>query len=276
MKGSIAFSQLPQKKSLTTNQTWSIVVAVLMGVMSLAGLIFSERIYLTPEQIQSYRANDLVNLLIGLPSLLGSIWLARHGKLIGLLLWPGALLYVVYNYMAYIFGMPFRWITMVFAALVLLSVYLVFDLLRSMDLKAIQDRLAGTVFEKFSGGVLALFGVIFSFMAAGVITEALASQATITPEVGVSIADIVLSVLLIVGGIALFLRKPLGYASGLGLLFGAATLFIGLIALLLLQPILTGSPFALTDVIVVFIMSLVCFIPLGLYVRGVVSKGNSI
>lgn len=274
MTGPSAFSQLPLKKSLSMNQIWSFVVAGLMGALSLFGLIFSDRIYLTPEQVQSYMPNDLINLLIGLPALLGSIWLARRGKLVGLLLWPGALLYVVYNYIAYVFGMPIRWITMAFAVLVLLSVYLVFDLLSSMDMKAIQLRLAGAVFEKLSGGVLVLFGVVFSFMAAGVITEALAGQAMVTPEVGVSIADMVLSVLLFVGGITLFLRKPIGFASGLGLLFGAATLFIGLIALLLLQPILTGAPFVLTDVIVVFIMGMVCFIPLGLYVRGVVSKGK--
>ena len=113
MTGSTAFSQLPLKKELSTNQVWSIVVAGLMGILSLAGLVFSERIYLTSEQIQSYKANDLVNLLIGLPSLLGSIWLARRGKLVGLLLWPGALLYVLYNYIAYWIGVQFGWFTLI-------------------------------------------------------------------------------------------------------------------------------------------------------------------
>jgi hypothetical protein len=181
---------------------------------------------------------------------------------------------VLYNYIAYWIGVQFGWFTLIFAVLVLLSAYLLFSLLRNIDAEAVKAKLMGAVSEKWSGSVLAAFGVIFSFIAAGVITEALAGQAMVTPEVGVSIADMVLSVLLFVGGITLFLRKPIGFASGLGLLFGAATLFIGLIALLLLQPILTGAPFVLTDVIVVFIMGMVCFIPLGLYVRGVVSKGK--
>jgi hypothetical protein len=42
-----------------------------------------------------------------------------------------------------------------------------------------------------------------------------------------------------------------------------------LIAFLLLQPILTTAPFALADVVVVFVMGLICFIPFGLFVRGV-------
>jgi hypothetical protein len=48
----------------------------------------------------------VVNLLIGLPILLGSMWLARRGQLIGLFLWPGALLFVLYNDIIYVFAMP--------------------------------------------------------------------------------------------------------------------------------------------------------------------------
>jgi hypothetical protein len=52
-------------------------------------------------------------------------------------------------------------------------------------------------------------------------------------------------------------------------------LFIGLIMFLLLQPVLTDAPFVLVDIIVVFIMGLICFIPFGLFVRGVVSTEKS-
>jgi hypothetical protein len=49
-------------------------------------------------------------------------------------------------------------------------------------------------------------------------------------------------------------------------------LFIALILFLLLRPFLTAAPFALADVVVVFIMGLICFIPSALFVRGVVSN----
>jgi hypothetical protein len=51
-------------------------------------------------------------------------------------------------------------------------------------------------------------------------------------------------------------------------------LFVGVIGFLFLQPLLTATPFALNDLIVLSIMGLVCFIPFGLFVRGVVSKGE--
>jgi len=41
------------------------------------------------------------------------------------------------------------------------------------------------------------------------------------------------------------------------------------IAVLILNPLLTGEPFALTDVIVVFVMSLITIVPLILFIRGV-------
>lgn len=55
-------------------------------------------------------------------------------------------------------------------------------------------------------------------------------------ELGTLLADMILSLFWIAGGILLLRRMPLGYASGLGLLFAICMLFVGLILLLLLQP----------------------------------------
>jgi hypothetical protein len=204
-----------------------------------------------------------------------SIWLTRRGKLIGLLCWPGALLYTFYNYIAYIFGMPFGWVILLYTLLTMLSAYTVYILMKAIEWKKVKDKLAGKIPEKFTGGFLVFYGVAFFFLALSVITGANADQGTVSmPDVGVSIADTVLSVLLFVGGILLFRRKPLGYASGMGLLFAASTLFIGVILIVLLQPVLTDTPFVLEDVIVLSGMALICFIPTGLFMRGVLSNGN--
>ena len=91
-------------------------------------------------------------------------------------------------------------------------------------------------------------------------------------EVGVLLVDLVVSLLFIGGGSLLLRRSSLGYVSGLGLLFVASMLFIALIMFLLLQPVLTGALFGLTDIIVISIMGLICFIPFGFFVRNVVSS----
>ena len=48
-----------------------------------------------------------------------------------------------------------------------------------------------------------------------------------------------------------------------------------LIIFLLLQPFLTTAPFVLADVVVIFIMGLICFVPFARFVRGAVSKRSS-
>ena len=267
--------RLPMKRKTGRATALSIIVAILMTAASIGGLLFPSSIYPTDELRQSYLANDMVNLIIGLPILLVSMWLTRRGKLIGLLCWPGALLYTFYNYIAYLVGMPPGWLTLVFATLVLLSAYSVFDLLRSIEWDTLKTGLAGAVSEKFSGVVLNIFGAAFFFLAFGVIAGASTNQANIPmTDVGVAVADILLSVLLVVGGVSLFQRKPLGYASGMGLLFAASTLFVGVILIVLLQPLLTNTPFVLEDVIVLAGMAVICFIPTGLFMRGVDSKEN--
>jgi len=59
----------------------SLLIALMMAGMSLAVLFFQSAIYPTEETRQSFVANDVVNLFIGLPILLASMALSRRGKL---------------------------------------------------------------------------------------------------------------------------------------------------------------------------------------------------
>jgi hypothetical protein len=269
-------SQLPITRNLNLAYALSLAIILLMAGLSMGGLLYQSGLYPTSEMRQSFVANDVVNLFIGLPILVGSIWLTRRGDLVGLLFWPGALLYVLYNYIAYVFGIPLSLISWLYLALVGLSAYTIYELLKSVDEHFVQQRLSGVVPVRISGWVLVIFGVAFFFRAIGMIAQAgLDGTRLPVSEIGVLIADLVLSMLMILGGAWLLRRMPLGYVSGLGLLFAASMLFIGLIVFLLLQPLLTAAPFSLVDVIVVFMMGLICFIPFVLFLRGVVSKGKA-
>jgi CHASE2 domain-containing sensor protein len=109
-----------------------------------------------------------------------------------------------------------------------------------------------------------------------VIVNALTSQTPIAEtELALHTADFLITPAWVIGGVLLWRRKEFGYVTGLGLLFQASMLFIGLIIFLLLQSFLTTAPFVLVDVVVIFAMGLTCFIPFALFVRGVVSNSNS-
>jgi len=261
---------LPIKNSLDNATSLSRIVAVLMAAASLSGLILPRTLYATTELQQSYLTNDVVNLIVGLPVLLGAIWFARRGSLSGLLLWPGALLYVVYNYLAYAFGNPLGWLTFVSLALVVISTVAIINLMGCIDTEAVKERLVDIAPRRFAGGVMIVFGVFFILRTAGVIFGAISEQTPLPiTEIGLAVADGTLSVLMIVGGILLLRRQALGFVSGLGLLFAASTLFIGLLIYFILEPMVSEAPFALVDFIVVLLMSLICFVPFGLYVRAI-------
>jgi hypothetical protein len=265
-------SQLPITRDLSLAYKLSLAVAILMVVASLAGLLFPQVLYQTENLSGAFIPNDVVNFLIGLPILLGSMALTRLRKLVGLLFWPGALLYSLYNYIAYAVAMPMTVQFVGYLALVILCTYTIFLLVTSMDALAIQERLAGEVLERFGGGVLVGLGVLFFIMRAGIIVQAITGQGQNEAEAAVAIADLFIMPALVIGGLLLWQRKPLGYVSGAGLLFQASMLFVGLLAVFILQPFLTAQSFSLVDFGVVFAMGLVCFIPFGLFLRGIMKS----
>jgi hypothetical protein len=148
-------TSLPTGHDLKLIYALSLVIALLMAAASLAGILYSSAIYPSDELVRTFVPNDVVSISIGLPILLGSIRLARRGRLIGLLCWPGALFFVLYNYIVYVFAMPLNVAFLLHLALVAMSVYTLISLVASIDAKAVQQQLAGVVPERLAGGVLA-------------------------------------------------------------------------------------------------------------------------
>lgn len=267
----VVHMNLPIKGKLSLIYACSFLVAILMTVASIAGLQYHSLTYPTDELIRTFIPNDVVNLLIGLPILLGSMWLAWRDRLIGLLCWTGALFFVFYNYTAYVFAMPLNWAFLAHLILMTLSAYALVALVALIDGKAVQQRLSGSVPERFAGGVLAGLGILFLLRAIGVVVGALTSGTSLAEtELAVNIADFLTTPAWVIGGILLWKRKEFGYVTGLGLLFQGSMLFIALIIFLLLQPLLTSALFAIADVAVIAVMGLVCFIPFGMFVRGAI------
>jgi len=269
-------ADLPITHNLTLIYVLSIIITILMTAASVTGLLYRAVVYPTDDLLQSLLPSDVVNLFIGLPILLVSMWLTRRGKLIGLLFWPGALFFVLYSYAVYIFAMPLNAAFLFHLTLVMLSAYTLIGLVASIDRERVRQRLTGSVPERLAGGILAGFGILFFLRVIGVMVRALTRQAPMAEtEFALNTSDYLITPAWVVCGVLLWRRKGFGYVAGLGLLFQASMLFIGLIVSLVLQPFLTPAPFAPVDVVVVFIMGLISFIPLAFFVRGAVSGRSS-
>jgi len=270
-------SELPIKGSLKTAYILSLIIGCLFAFASILGIFFGSSVYPTDELLSNFISNDVVNLVIGLPIILASIFLTMHSKLIGLLFWPGSLLFVVYNYLIYVLAIPLNWIFLLYLTLIVSSVYVIILLAKSIERTKIQQQLDGVVHERISAVILVAMGILFMLQASGAMIDAFINQIQITGiDVAVHVADFSISPILVIGGIQLWRRKAFGYASGLGLLFQTSMLFIGLIAFLIIQPLLTTAPFLLADVLVVSIMGLICLIPLVLFIRGINATDNSL
>lgn len=219
----------------------SLGIAALMIFGCAIALVRPTMMYPTKEMLRSSLPADLVNLL-GMPVLLISIWFARKGKLVGLLLWPGVLLYLLYHDVAFLFARTFGVLFLLHLVLATMNFCAMASLVLSVDGNAVQQRLAGRVPEKVGAGVLVGFGVLFFVWAIIVMVTALVQRTPIdASELAVRSTDVLLSPSWIIGGLLLWRRKVLGYVVGLGLLFQASMLFIGLISLFALQSLIFGN-----------------------------------
>ena len=245
-------------------------IAMIVTSASIAGLLASNSAYPTEELRRSFVSNDIVNLVLGLPLLLATLRLAKRAKLIGLLLWPGALLYVTYNYIAYAAAMTFTWQFVLYIAVTGMSGWAVIRLLRRINGSEVLRTVGGAVPARVGGGVLVILGALFFLRAGVTLVGAHADQILIPPsERGVLVADLLVTPLWVVTGIMLWLRRPFGHAAGPGLLFQASMLFAGLLVFFIVQPFIASVRFPVEDFVAVMAMGLFCFIPFGLFVRGV-------
>jgi hypothetical protein len=237
-------------------------IGVLVAVAAVAGLANPDSIYPTAALREFALANDVVSLAIAVPLLFASIWLTGRGHTAARLAWPGVLLYMLYGAVAYIVALPVTWVYPIHLVVASASVYAVIGLAVRIDAATTKQKLAGKIPERWSAGVLIALGGFSLVRAVGVLAGGIADGSGLErTELAVLVADVLISPAWIVGGWLLWRRTPYGFGGALGLLLQACMLFVGLVAVLALQPWIAGTEFAFVDVLVVGAMGLICFIP---------------
>lgn len=262
-------ANLPVRHNLTLAYLGSGLVALLMAIASGVGLVNQAGVY-PGLALSTFVPNDVLNLILGLPLLLGSMWLARRGQLIGLLCWPGALYYVLYVYAVYLVGAPFTGLFLVYLVLVALSAYLVIGLVASLEGEAVRGQLAGRVPARTSGGILVAIAFLFIARQIAVIVAALTGH---TPATALDVAQwiddlAVLGPAMVMGGVLLWRREALGYAAGAGLLLLGGMLFVGVIPIMIAQALMKAAPVDGAGIVLMLVTSLVCFVPFAFFVRA--------
>ncbi|QIN84713.1 hypothetical protein GBA63_20210 [Rubrobacter tropicus] len=284
-------TDLPVERDLTLAYRLSLAVAALMAVASPAGVVMGiaglygadPKLALGVTEAEAglllpgLLGQDIFDLAVGLPVLLGSMWLARRGSLVGLLLWPGALFYALYWGLLYLVGAPFSALFLLYVPLVTLSAYATVAVVSSIDGEGTRRRLGGAAPARLVGGILVVLGLLtLGQDAGGALVTALANDAPVDPAARpVWISDLAIEVpAVLAGGALLWLRKPLGYVAGAGLLLQYGLTPVGLAAGMGLASVLTGSPLEVSTAVVLLVFGAVCFAALAFFVRGARATGT--
>jgi len=257
----------------------SLLVAVGMAAVSLAALVDWDRVYpgIEAKMLPLFVGQDALNLVVGLPILLGAMVLARRGALIGLLLWPGALFYVAYDYGYYVLGAPYTVFFLPYIGLVTVSMYAAIAVVVGIDGTAVRERLSDVVPVRLVGGFLAAVALLFTALWTALNLSAATGSSPIDPVLRVvTIMDLSVQLpALLLGGILLWRRAPIGYVVTAGLLLQAATYLAGLSAITLLQEALLGTPIDPVAVFPGFVIGAVSLAFVAFFVRGANATGRA-
>lgn len=260
----------PLFPDLRTFYVLSYIIALLLIVASLSGILFPEKFYPSWELHKTFLTNDYINLIIGLPGIFLCSWASNRGVISGLLCWPGVILYILYNYIAYAIAMTSEPLFLVYLALIILSVFSLIFFVKNVGQTSIAEKLLKSVPGKLSGWILTVFGSIFFIRASALFLSALIEGTRLQiSELAVNGADFIITPLWIISGISLIGKKAFGYISGLAVLLQGCLLFAGLLLLLIIQPIITMTAFIPSDFIVIALMGSIFFIPTFLYFKKV-------
>ena len=169
--------------------------------------------------------------------------------------------------------MPVGWVFLLELLLAPLSTFTLCGLLTTFDTQSVKKQLAGRVPERLSGGALASLGMFVVLRTFGVIIEAQVNQSTIPRcDLATMVSDVFISFAWMAGGVMLWRKKAFGYVAAIGLLFQSSMMFIALLAVFVLQSILSDVPFPAVDAVVIFVMGCIVFVPFGFFIRGVLSS----
>jgi hypothetical protein len=172
--------------------------------------------YDTVSMAAQAQANDLITLVVGLPLLLVSVWLAFRGSLRGRLLLTGTLGFFLYTYMSMAALASYNAFFLVYVAIFGLSLYAFILSMMSFDLKTLPQSFSAKLPRKWIVALMFLVGGFLSLAWLGRIVPPLLQNESPVLENATTLIiqfmDLGLIVpLAFIGGFLLLRRSAWGY-----------------------------------------------------------------
>lgn len=170
----------------------------------------------TVSSAAQMQANDLVTLVLGLPLLAVSTWLAQRGSLRGRLVLAGTLGFILYTYITMCFGAAYNPLFLVYVALFSLSLFAFVLVMMSFDLPTLPAHFSEQLPRRWIAGLLFFVGAFLALAWLGRIAATFAPGAVPTLDnvtsMFIQAMDLGIVVpLCILSAILLLRRRPWGY-----------------------------------------------------------------
>lgn len=241
----------------------TVPVAILMAIAAGAGLfapgLYRDNAGLVAQAI----GQDVITLFVALPALTISAYLAGRGSQRARLIWLGLLIYTTYTYASYAFGLRFNPLFLVYVALLGCSTYALVTGLVDTDWAGVRNGFGERTPVKVVSTFLLVMAALFYLMwlseslpasLAGVAPQSVQEEGT--PTNVIHVLDMAwLLPALVIGGISLWRRRPVGYVLGAALLAELAFLALAILAMVVLQA-RAGEP-APIPVVAIFLALLI-------------------
>ncbi len=189
-----------------------------------------------------YRVGDAVTLGLGIPLLVWSLWLYRRGSLKGGLLLAGTLAYFLYTYGSLALGAAYNNLFLLYLVILAAALFGLAVVLASFDLPELPacfapalPRRGIAIFLVVAGTILLCVWLLLSILPALLAGLAPPEVASYTTVITFVLDMAIVAPALIVSGVLLLKRAPLGYLLASALLVFSAVLGIQLAAMGIVQ-----------------------------------------
>jgi hypothetical protein len=257
------------KESKRRTDVWlwlTVPIAILLAIAA-GGGVFAGGLYRdNPYFVAQARGQDLVSLVVVLPTLVVTAFLSGRGSGRARLVWLGVLVYLVYTYVVAAFGNRFNSLFLVYVALLGCSLYALAGGLATTDLVGIQASFTGRTPVNIVSTFLVVLTVLFYLLwlsesvpavLAGRVPQSVQDNGTPTNAVHVLDMAWILPAF-VIAAVRLRRKQALGYT-----LAGALLSYCVLLTLAILSMVVTmmqaGQPVVAPQVVIfgtLFVVSL--------------------
>lgn len=254
-------------------------IAILLTIAAGGGVFISGLYRDTPYFVAQAVGQDLISLVVVLPTLIVTAFLASRGSPRARLVWLGGLVYLVYTYVVAAFDVSFNSLFLVYVALLGCSLYALIGGLVTADMAGIKACFTEKTPVKAVSIYLAVLAVLFYFLwlseivpalMAGEIPQSIRDNGTPTNAVHVLDMAWVLPSFGITA-VSLWRKRALGYTLAGAILSYGVLLMLAILSMVVFM-IREGHPVVVPQMVIFGALFAISLGMLIWYMRGLKSS----